>query len=266
MMHNKLFSTIALSLIILFSGCARHLSQSKEKLVWEENFNQKESFDETKWSKIPRGKSDWDRNMSDFDSCYAMLEGKLILRGINNTHLPNDTAKFLTGGVYTKGKVNFGFGRVEIRAKLNGARGAWPAFWMLPENAGWPGGGEIDIMERLNFDSIAYQTVHSNYTYNLKIRTPKPGATGKIDPSKFNTYAVENYPDSLVFFINDQKTFTYPRIQTDKKGQFPFSENKYYLLIDMQLGGSWVGAVDPDSLPVEMEIDWVRFYEFKAKQ
>jgi hypothetical protein len=29
----------------------------------------------------------------------------------------------------------------------------------------------------------------------------------------------------------------------------------------MQLGGSWVGAVDPEDLPVEMEIDWVRFYQ-----
>ena len=31
-----------------------------------------------------------------------------------------------------------------------------------------------------------------------------------------------------------------------------------YLLIDMQLGGAWVGSVDPNDLPVEMEIDWVR--------
>lgn len=29
----------------------------------------------------------------------------------------------------------------------------------------------------------------------------------------------------------------------------------------MQLGGSWVGAVDPKQLPVEMHIDWVRFYK-----
>ena len=265
-MYNKLFFTVAISLIILFSGCARHLSQSKGNLVWEENFNQKESFDESKWSKIPRGTSDWDRNMSDFDSCYSMRDGKLILRGINNTHLPGDTAKFLTGGVYSKDKVGFGFGRVEIRAKLNGAKGAWPAFWMLPQNGHWPGGGEIDIMERLNSDSIAYQTVHSNYTVNLKMRVPKHGSTGKINPEDFNTYAVEKYPDSLVFFINDQKTFTYPRIQTDKEGQFPFSEYKFYLLLDMQLGGLWVGSVDPSDLPVEMEIDWVRYYEFKANK
>ena len=33
------------------------------------------------------------------------------------------------------------------------------------------------------------------------------------------------------------------------------------ILIDMQLGGSWVGAVDPKELPVEMWVDWVKYYE-----
>jgi beta-glucanase (GH16 family) len=41
----------------------------------------------------------------------------------------------LTGGVYTKGKKAFINGRIEICAKLNAAKGAWPAIWMLPEKA-----------------------------------------------------------------------------------------------------------------------------------
>ncbi len=40
--------------------------------------------------------------MTDFDSCFAMRKGKLVLRGIANQTLPNDTAPYLTGGVYTK--------------------------------------------------------------------------------------------------------------------------------------------------------------------
>ena len=46
-------------------------------------------------------------------------------------------------------------------------------------------------------------------------------------------------------------------------GQFPFDKHKHYLLVDMPLGGSWAGFIDQKDLPVEMEIDWVRFYEFK---
>ena len=115
------------------------------KLVWQEEFDNKAGFDTTSWSKIPRGTADWNNYMSDFDSCYAVRDGNMVLRGIVNYTQKNDTAPYLTGGIYTKGKKLFTGGRVEIKAKLQGARGAWPAIWMLPENAKWPDGGEIDI-------------------------------------------------------------------------------------------------------------------------
>ena len=167
----KKYSLLASVMLVFLSIAVGCQSGSAEwKLVWEENFDQEEHFDELTWSKIPRGTSDWNNYMSDFDSCYAMREGNLVLRGLVNYTLPNDTAPYLTGGVYTKGKVGFSNGRLEICAKLHGATGAWPAFWLLPENEGWPNGGEIDIMERLNNDTIAYQTVHSTYTYTLGIK------------------------------------------------------------------------------------------------
>ena len=226
-MKQGLF-TLGLSVALsIMAGCRSQ--QEGWKLVWEENFDQEDHFDEASWSKIPRGKSDWNNYMSDFDSCYTMRDGRL-----------------------------------DIRAKLYGATGAWPAFWLLPENEGWPNGGEIDIMERLNNDTIAYQTVHSAYTYTLGIKdNPKQGGIGFINRDDYNVYSVEMYQDSLVFFINETRTFAYPRIETDKGGQFPFTDKKFYLLLDMQLGGSWVGAVDSSDLPVEMEIDWVRFYQKK---
>ena len=248
-----------ISLFCLLAACTP--SQPEWRLVWEENFDQINDFDPAVWSKIPRGTADWNNYMSDFDSLYEMRNGNLVLRGIQNLTQPQDTAPFLTGGVYTKGKMGFMDGRLEIKAKLNGATGAWPAFWLLPQEGQWPMGGEIDIMERLSYDNIAYQTVHSHYTYDLGFKTTPPqGSTGPIHPEAYNVYAVEMYADSLCFFINDQHTFTYPRIETDQEGQFPFHQ-PFYLLLDMQLGGSWVGAVDPTELPVEMSIDWVRFYQ-----
>ena len=248
-----------ISLFCLLAACTP--SQPEWRLVWEENFDQINDFDPAVWSKIPRGTADWNNYMSDFDSLYEMRNGNLVLRGIQNLTQPQDTAPFLTGGVYTKGKMGFMDGRLEIKAKLNGATGAWPAFWLLPQEGQWPMGGEIDIMERLSYDNIAYQTVHSHYTYDLGFKTtPLQGSTGPIHPEAYNVYAVEMYADSLCFFINDQHTFTYPRIETDQEGQFPFHQ-PFYLLLDMQLGGSWVGAVDPTELPVEMSIDWVRFYQ-----
>lgn len=202
--------------------------------------------------------------MTDFDSCYRIENGHLILSGIVNRSQPDDTARYLTGGVYTKGKKEFSNGKIVIRAKLNSATGAWPAFWLLsdsPVHGNYPKSGEIDIMEHLNYDTIVYQTIHSHYTLHHGIKdNPVSATTVPIRKDDYNLYDVELSPDSVVFSVNDRRTLAYPRIRTDKDGQYPFDQ-PFYLLIDMQLGGSWVGAVNPEELPVEMQIDWVRFYE-----
>jgi beta-glucanase (GH16 family) len=236
----------------------------KWKLVWREEFNQKKHFDESSWSKIGRGTSPWNSHMSDFDSCYDMRNGKLILRILPNHSLKNDTAPYITGGICSRHKVTFTYGKVAVRARLHGAKGAWPAIWMLPDdNTPWPDGGEIDIMERLNHDKIAYQTTHSYYTHVLNKKSyPKQGSTGPIDPDGFNVYAVDITPDSLTYYINDKLTYSYPRVESEGPMQYPFGK-PFYLLLDMQIGGSWVGEIDPKDYPTEMEIDWVRYYQRK---
>ena len=252
-------SATLLMLIMLLSPLT--LPAQKYKLQWKENFRGKE-INYKRWTKIPRGTPDWQNYMSHNEKCYNVSGGKLTLLGIVNDVAPSDTAPYLTGGVYTKGKATITHGKVEVKALLKGAQGAWPAIWMLPENSGWPDGGEIDIMERLNHDTIAYQTVHSYYTYVLQQDTPKQSITSPIKPNDYNVYAVEILPDSLRFSINGKHTFTYPRIATDKKGQYPFG-TPFYLLIDMQIGGKWVGVPNPKELPAEMVIDWVKFYSLK---
>ena len=223
---NRLLSIVisALPIMALASNDPTP-DQYKWRLAWEENFDGTQ-IDSTAWSKCTRGN--------------------------------------LTGGIWTKDKKSFDPGRFEIRAKLHGAKGAWPAIWLLPydhKNNMWPNGGEIDIMERLNNNHGAYQTVHSHYTYDLG-RTANPQSTGiyPINREEFNVYGVEMYPDKIVFMINGEPTLTYPKVNDGAEGQFPFYIPQY-LLIDMQLGGQWVGDVDPADLPVEMEIDWVRYYE-----
>lgn len=260
-MKNLFYPALYIISVTFLLSCGE--SQKKQnnewKLVWEEEFNQTNGFDTTYWTKIPRGTADWNNYMSDNENLYSVEDGKLILRGIVNTERSIDTVPFLTGGLYTKDKKTFSNGRIEIKAKLQGARGAWPAIWMLAQNAKWPHGGEIDIMERLNSDTFAYQTVHSPYTLAGNTEPNKSG-TGAINPDDYNIYGVELYTDSLRLFINDTYTLTYPRIETDKEGQFPYNQ-EMYLLIDMQLGGNWVGSVTAGDLPIEMWIDWVRFYQ-----
>lgn len=254
--QTKIF--FALLTAVLLAAC----SNDGYRLMWAEHFNGR-ALDTTVWRKLPRGASDWDRHMSPHPALYDVHHGKLLLRGRVNDIDPQDTASVITGGVRTIG--GFHLGKIEIRARLGEAVGAWPAFWMLPVNGTWPDGGEIDIMEHLNRDSIAYQTTHTHFTYTLKRnREPKNGGRGPIRPRKYNVYSVEITPDSLVYAINGRHTITYPRVPGEEhNGQFPFAERPFYLLLDMQLGGSWVGKIDTSTLPVEMQIDWVKYWKKK---
>ena len=231
------------------------------KLVWADEFNRDDIFATGIWSKISRKPNvDWRDTMSDDESLFEIKDGNLILLGKMNTDLQKDPSPYITGGVYTIDKKYFEPGKLEIRCKLEATKGSWPAIWMLPKTAKWPTGGEIDILERLNFDSFVYQTVHSTYT-KKGIKGHQNSITAPILSNEFNVYSVEIDANELRFFVNNQLTFIYPKIVGEEE-QFPFNR-AYYLLIDMQLGGEWVGKVTPFNQPVKMYIDWVRFYQKK---
>lgn len=266
---------ILVFIIVLLIFCAKALAQielsgihvQKEKLgkkdwkiIWEDNFDSTE-IDSTKWTKIPRNKADWGNYMTDANECYEIKEGKLFLKGINNPDTSTDTVPFLTGGVYTKNKFAFQYGKIEIHASLESAQGSWPAIWMLAQQnkyGTYPKNGEIDLMEHLNFENIIYQTTHSYYTLELKQKDNPPHyGTTKVDVNEFNTYGLEWYPDKLVFTLNGVNTFTYPKVEGVDPSQWPYDQ-PFYILIDQQLGGSWVGQINPKDLPVQMIIDWIK--------
>lgn len=236
----------------------------KWELIWSDEFNGR-TINSRYWSKIERGTPDWKNTMSDDPSLFAVKNGNLILRGKVNKNLKKDPSPYITGGISTHKKFAFCYGKIEVRAKLDSAQGAWPAIWMLPDADGrkWPDDGEIDIMEHLNFDNIAYQTVHTRYTHTPGGKNPRSGATGPIKRDGYNVYGLEWHPDKLVFLINGKETLTYPRVpEKEAAGQWPFTK-PFYILVDMQIGGKWVestGKVNPKHLPVEMHVDWVRVY------
>ena len=275
----NIIRTLSIGSILLMVCCSpsknrvTHPSSDKEvskpvknwELIWEESFDT-DFLDTAKWSVIKRNKADWGNYMSDHPDCIIVKDGKLYLRGIVNEDKKQDTVRYLTGGVDTKGKFAFQYGKIEIHAKLENARGAWPAMWMLadqPKYGTYPRNGEIDLMEHLNYEDQVYQTVHSYYTLELKQKTNPPYyTTHRVKTENYTTYGMEWFPDKLVFTINGEETFTYPRLEDVDKSQWPFDQ-PFYLMIDMQLGGSWVGSVDPGDLPVQMIVDWVRVYQEK---
>lgn len=236
---------------------------SKEwKLVWKDEFKGKK-LNTKSWKRYTRGGgADWDRHMSNLDSLCRVENGVLQLWGINTPAGYDDKRPFLTGGVCSMGLRTIKNGRFEVRARFDYAQGFWPAIWLMPDiQIRWPNGGEIDIMEHLNYDDIAYQTVHSSHTYNQLKPKSQNSQTSPIRRGEFNIYAVEVSESEITFYINNQKTFSYPKMVPTPEGQYPFSDHPFYIILSAQLGGSWVGKVNPDDLPVKMEIDYVKFYE-----
>ena len=250
---------------------------SEWELVWEEDFTSATQTNQVintasnnVWNKRWRGTAAWARYMANHDGLHEIKDGNLILWGTKNTTHPQDNVPYFTAGVCTRWHRYFSLGKMEIRAKMESAQGAWPALWMVPEtDVPWPHSGEIDIMEHLNFDNYVYHTIHTNYVRNLgNNRNPDYQAITHVNTEEWNVYAVELHSDSLVFRVNDIRTFMYPRLykaSEDKDGQFPFDQYPQFLLMTMQLGGAdtWPGPINDDHLPLAMYIDWVRFYELK---
>lgn len=230
------------------------------KLLWHDEFDGPQ-LDAQKWSLCDRGKSDWNDTMSKDPRCFVLRNGHLQLRGFVNDQPGQDPSPYLTGGVTSKDKFDFCHGKVAIRARFKCAKGAWPALWMLGSQGGWPGNGEIDLMEHLNFDSKVYLTVHSLFTRDANgSKSPPHGSTAPIERDAFNTYGLEWDDARLVFMVNEKPCFTYPRVPEEGPTQWPF-EQPFYLIFSMQIGGKWVGEPAPADYPAFMEIDWVRVYQ-----
>jgi beta-glucanase (GH16 family) len=237
---------------------AREPGREGWKLIWRDEFDQKR-LDATKWTSCERGTADWDDTMSRDPRCIEVKGGVLKLNGFVNTDTKNDRAPFLTGGVKSQGKFEFHHGKLEVRARFKSAQGAWPSIWLLAPGDRWPEGGEIDIMEHLNFDDLVYQTLHTPYTENSKPKRTDNYVTARINRKDFNTYGVEWDSDKVRFFVNGVATFAYHRIPNKGPSQWPF-KRPLFIILSMQIGGEWVGPARPAHYPAHMEVDWIRVY------
>lgn len=264
-MKRYLFILLVSSVFVCNLSAQEH---RRYALIWNDEFDSN-TLDRSVWSKIWRSKANWAIHMSSHDTLYAFDDGALVLRGMYNDFLPKDEAPFLTGGVWSKDRKSFGFGRIEVRAKFDVAQGFWPAIWMLPQvnkSISWPHGGEIDIMEHFHGNPYVNHTVHSHYTQNLGKRSRPPRAAyPAYNEGEYNTYGMERFQDSLVFFVNGRRTFRYPRYRKGIDGQFPFSNQDYYLILDAQLGQGRSPKIDTARLPVELRVDYVRYYELDTE-
>ena len=232
-------------------------------IIFMDEFDVDGTPDPEKWALCERGESDWNNQMSEsYDQAYVK-EGVLVLVGekVDGIHK--------AGGVHTKDKFDFTFGRVECRARITHyPDGAFPAIWMMPSKSvhqGWPDCGEIDIMEHIRQEPYVHQTLHTNYINNLGFRNGSTART-KCNFRDWTIYAVEWTSESLTFYVDNVITFRYDNMHLPDeliRKQWPFTKDSaFYLILDMGLGdpGTWAGPIDDAGLPAVMEVDWIRVY------
>lgn len=246
------------------------------QLVFSDDFNGS-ALDSSKWNRIDYVNwqvSDWRKYQSrDADLVTMNGNGTVSLWGkygdfTSQSDQTGAADTYACGGIFTNKTFTFQYGYVEVRAKFDCAPGVWPAIWMMPVNGPWPQTGEIDIMEHLNYEGIVHQTLHYNDANGKKTTSGTVNASGGStayfsgveDKADFHTYGVEWTPDHISFLMDGQKTLTVKSDPNNPNWPFNKENNPYYLMLDMQMGGSWAGDIGNIGDGVAMTLDYVRVY------
>ncbi|KAA3441563.1 1,3-1,4-beta-glycanase [Mesorhizobium sp. SARCC-RB16n] len=155
---------------------------------------------------------------------------------------------YTSGVLTTHDSFSQTYGYFEMRADLPENAGAWPAFWLLPEDGSWP--PELDVVETRGQDpNSLIMTAHSNQTGT---HTKVSSTVNTMDTAGFHTYGVLWTPEKLVW--------TYDGVQVAEAAT-PSDMNKpMYMLVNLAVGGFAGSPPDHLATPAEMKIDYIRAY------
>lgn len=235
------------------------------KLVWSDEFNRNGLPDSTKWN-YETGGDGWGNHEAEYYTARrpgnARVENGMLIIEARKEKWGN--REYTSARLVTKGKGDWKYGRIEVRAKLPGGRGTWPAIWTLGSATPlkWPDDGEIDIMEHVGFDlGIIHGTIHCK-KYNHVLGTQKSAVIPVKDcMDAFHVYAMEWNAESLSIFVDNDKYFTF-RNEHSGYAAWPF-DGPLYLLLNIAIGGDWGGqkGIDDAIFPQQMLVDYVRVYQ-----
>ena len=251
--------------ILLASGACLQVKTDDKKLVWSDEFNYSGLPDSTKWNYNTGGGGWGNRELQYYTGRRlenARVEnGNLIIEAIKENW---ENRNFTSARLITKGKGDWKYATIEVRARIPKGRGTWPAIWMLGSTTPlkWPDDGEIDIMEHVGFNQgLIHASIHSK-KYNHVIGTQKTDTIYLPDCSEtFHLYGLEWNKDSIKVSIDKNVFYRFANERTGYDA-WPF-DNPHHLLLNIAVGGNWGGqkGIDSTIWPVRMEIDYVRVYQ-----
>jgi len=110
-----------------------------------------------------------------------------------------ETYPYTSGMVTTRKSFDFTYGYVQIRARIPGGTGTWPALWLLPKNETWP--PEIDIMENYGSPHTILTTVFWSASGAVKF-AHKTARTSADLTDSYHTYGLLWKPHSLTWYLD----------------------------------------------------------------
>lgn len=265
MVKKYYFFFIALFALGLFSLLTSNLAEAQvsfaKRPVWRQEFSSLGKRPLENWGVFKGKYSFEDQYYTDSIGNVYLQNGKLHIKATPDRR---EDKVCSSGRVTTKGFQTFLYGKLEIRAKVPTGRGIFPAIWMLREDHGtmFPL-GEIDIMEYIEcFEGKQYSTT----THIVEKEPGKKEIRHKhskrvyTDISKYHIYGLEWTPTRLRFLLDRAVVY---QIEKDEAEFWPF-DDPYILILNVAYG-SWGAECGKDDtiFPVEMLVDWIRYYPIK---
>jgi len=235
------------------------VSSPVSELVWFDEFNTDGVPSPTKWEyDLGTGSGGWGN--SELEYYTSRPENVIVQGGVLKIKAIKEN---YSGSAYTstrmlsKGLFSFKYGRVEVSAKLPAGVGTWPAIWMLGSDistAGWPACGEIDIMEYKGSDvNKIYGTLH----YPGRSGGNADGSTKVITnaSTEFHTYSLDWSATAIKIYVDGQLIHSVANTPA-----IPFNHD-FFMILNVAMGGTFGGTVDPAFTNATMEVDYVRVYK-----
>jgi hypothetical protein len=225
-------------------------------LFWSEEFEVDGAPATAFWT-YDLGDGGWGNNEV---QTYTNDEENVIIEDgvLKITALADGSGGYTSARLKTQDLFDFKYGRVEVSAKLPSAQGTWPAIWMLGSNfedVGWPICGEIDIMEQTGDDK---NTSLGTFHWSNDGATASYGESLAVEnaSSEFHLYTLEWTEDKLTILLDNVTVVT-----MDNSSELPFYDKEFFMILNIAMGGTLGGDIDPDFTEDSMEIDYIRIYQ-----